>query len=89
MLLDEPTSGVSTRDKVGMMDMLVTASREVGLQAILLVEHDMDIVFGYADRIVVLQEGGILADTTPARLQADPTLLAAVAGRVGVSARQP
>jgi branched-chain amino acid transport system ATP-binding protein len=82
ILLDEPTSGVSTRDKTAVMEMLVRASRGVGVEAILLVEHDMDIVFGYSDRIVALQQGRILADTTPAGLRADAEVLAAMVGRL-------
>jgi branched-chain amino acid transport system ATP-binding protein len=85
ILLDEPTSGVSTRDKTAVMEMLVRASRGIGVQAILLVEHDMDIVFGYSDRIVALQQGRVLADTTPAGLRADETVLAAVVGRLPTS----
>ena len=81
ILLDEPTSGVSTRDKTAVMQMLVRASRGMGVQTILLVEHDMDIVFGYSDRIVALQQGRIIADTTPAGLRADAAVLAAVVGR--------
>jgi branched-chain amino acid transport system ATP-binding protein len=81
ILLDEPTSGVSTRDKTAVMEMLVRASRGVGVEAILLVEHDMDIVFGYSDRIVALQQGRILADTTPTGLRADAEVLAAMVGR--------
>jgi branched-chain amino acid transport system ATP-binding protein len=81
ILLDEPTSGVSTRDKTAVMQMLVRASRGMGVQAILLVEHDMDIVFGYSDRIIALQQGRILADTTPAGLRGDEAVLAAVVGR--------
>ena len=85
ILLDEPTSGVSTRDKTAVMEMLVRASRGIGVQAILLVEHDMDIVFGYSDRIVALQQGRVLADTTPEGLRADETVLAAVVGRLPAS----
>ena len=48
------------------------------MDAILLVEHDMDIVFGYSDRIVCLQQGRILADTTPEGLRADEAVLAVV-----------
>jgi branched-chain amino acid transport system ATP-binding protein len=82
ILLDEPTSGVSTRDKTAVMEMLVQASRGIGVQTILLVEHDMDIVFGYSDRIVALQQGRVLTDTTPDGLRRDETLMAAVVGRV-------
>ena len=81
ILLDEPTSGVSTRDKTLVMQMLVRASRGIGVQAILLVEHDMDIVFGYSDRIVALQEGRILVDTTPDGLRSNEAVLAALVGR--------
>jgi branched-chain amino acid transport system ATP-binding protein len=81
ILLDEPTSGVSTRDKTAIMDMLVRAAADVGIRAILLVEHDMDIVFGYADRIVALQQGRVLADTTPQALRRDDAVLAAMVGR--------
>jgi branched-chain amino acid transport system ATP-binding protein len=81
ILLDEPTSGVSTRDKTLVMQMLVRASRGIGVQAILLVEHDMDIVFGYSDRIVALQQGRILVDTTPAGLRQNEAVLAALVGR--------
>jgi branched-chain amino acid transport system ATP-binding protein len=82
ILLDEPTSGVSTRDKTAVMEMLVQASRGIGVQTILLVEHDMDIVFGYSDRIVALQQGRVLVDTTPEALRRDEAVVAAVVGRI-------
>ncbi len=82
ILLDEPTSGVSTRDKTAVMEMLVQASRGIGVRTILLVEHDMDIVFGYSDRIIALQQGRILADTTPEGVRRDEALVAAVVGRL-------
>jgi branched-chain amino acid transport system ATP-binding protein len=81
ILLDEPTSGVSTRDKHAIMDTLVGAARRIGIQAILQVEHDMDIVFGYSDRIVALHEGRILADGPPAAIRADADVVATVLGR--------
>jgi len=81
ILLDEPTSGVSTADKNGIMEILVTAARRVGLQAIIQVEHDMDIVFGYSDRIIALHQGKVLADATPAGIQADQRVVDMVVGR--------
>ncbi|HXH83918.1 MAG TPA: ABC transporter ATP-binding protein, partial [Candidatus Tectomicrobia bacterium] len=45
------------------------------------VEHDMDIVFGYSDRIVALQAGRVLADRPPAAILADEGVMAAVVGR--------
>ena len=81
ILLDEPTSGVSTADKTTIMEILVTASRRVGLRAIIQVEHDMDIVFGYSDRIIALHQGEVLADATPKDIQADQRLVDMVIGR--------
>jgi branched-chain amino acid transport system ATP-binding protein len=81
ILLDEPTSGVSTADKTGIMEILVAASRRIGLRAILQVEHDMDIVFGYSDRIIALHQGKVLADAAPAEIRADARLVDMVVGR--------
>jgi branched-chain amino acid transport system ATP-binding protein len=81
ILLDEPTSGVSTADKTAIMDILVAASKRIGLQAIIQVEHDMDIVFGYSDRIIALHQGKVLADATPAEIQADARVVDTVIGR--------
>jgi branched-chain amino acid transport system ATP-binding protein len=81
ILMDEPTSGVSTADKTVIMDVLVRAAREIGVKAIVQVEHDMDIVFGYSDRIVALHQGRILADASPAAIRADADVVATVVGR--------
>jgi branched-chain amino acid transport system ATP-binding protein len=81
ILLDEPTSGVSTADKTTIMEILVSAGQRIGLQAIIQVEHDMDIVFGYSDRIIALHQGKVLADATPAAIQADAHVVDTVIGR--------
>jgi branched-chain amino acid transport system ATP-binding protein len=81
ILLDEPTSGVSTADKTAIMETLVSASRRIGVQAIIQVEHDMDIVFAYSDRIIALHEGRVLADGPPAALEADQRVVDTVIGR--------
>jgi branched-chain amino acid transport system ATP-binding protein len=81
ILLDEPTSGVSTADKTSFMDVLVAAARRIGIQAIIQVEHDMDIVFGYSDRIIALHQGRVLADAPPAAIQADTRVVDMVIGR--------
>ena len=81
ILLDEPTSGVSTRDKHAIMDVLVAAAGRMGIKAIIQVEHDMDIVFGYSHRIVALHQGRVLADTTPDGIRADAELVATVVGK--------
>src|SRR5690606_6394648 len=51
LFLDEPTSGVSTRDKGQIMDTIASVVRGEGITAVI-VEHDMDVVFKYSDRIV-------------------------------------
>jgi branched-chain amino acid transport system ATP-binding protein len=81
ILLDEPTSGVSTADKHAVMEILVGAARRIGLKAIIQVEHDMDIVFGYSDRIIALHQGRVLADATPAAIRADARVVDMVIGR--------
>jgi branched-chain amino acid transport system ATP-binding protein len=87
ILLDEPTSGVSTRDKTGIMETLVAAARRIGCQAIIQVEHDMDIVFAYSDRIIALHQGRVLADAPPAAIRADARVVDTVVGRRAASAR--
>ncbi|HEX9479182.1 MAG TPA: ABC transporter ATP-binding protein [Methylomirabilota bacterium] len=81
ILLDEPTSGVSTADKHAVMEILVGAARRIGLKAIIQVEHDMDIVFGYSDRIIALHQGRVLADAAPAAIRADARVVDMVIGR--------
>jgi len=80
ILMDEPTSGVSTRDKTSIMDTLVQAAKRLGVKAIVQVEHDMDIVFAYSDRIIALHQGRVLADAAPDALRADAEVVATVLG---------
>jgi branched-chain amino acid transport system ATP-binding protein len=88
ILLDEPTSGVSTSDKHALMRSVVDAARSAGVKAIILVEHDMDLVAEYSSRIVALQSGRVLADRPPAEFFSDPEIIAAVVGKmVGKFAR--
>jgi branched-chain amino acid transport system ATP-binding protein len=81
ILLDEPTSGVSTADKTAIMEILISAAQRVGLKAIIQVEHDMDIVFAYSDRIIALHQGKVLADAPPAAIRSDERVVDAVIGR--------
>ena len=81
ILLDEPTSGVSSGDKHGIMRTLVDAAKRAGVKAILLVEHDMDLVAEYSTRIVALQGGKVLADRAPDAFFSDPELIASVIGK--------
>ena len=81
ILLDEPTSGVSTADKRTIMDILIAAGRRAGVKAIVLIEHDMDLVAAYSSRIVALAAGKVLADLPPGQFFADPALIEAVVGK--------
>jgi branched-chain amino acid transport system ATP-binding protein len=81
ILLDEPTSGVSTAEKHGIMRTLLVAAKRTGVQSILLVEHDMDLVAAYSQRIIALLEGRVLADLPPARFFANPQLIESVIGK--------
>jgi branched-chain amino acid transport system ATP-binding protein len=81
ILLDEPTSGVSTTDKHVVMTTLTAAAREAGVKAIILVEHDMDLVAAYSDRIIAIVQGKVLADLPPKDFFADAGVVAAVVGK--------
>lgn len=81
ILLDEPTSGVSTADKNRIMRTMVDAAKKMGVRTILQVEHDMDIVFSYSDRIVAVHQGRILADGSPDELQTNEDVICTVVGK--------
>ena len=70
LFLDEPTSGVSTRDKTQIMDTVSSVVRAGAVTAVV-IEHDMDVVFRYSDRIVMMHEGRFLADGTPEEIRAN------------------
>lgn len=79
LCLDEPTSGVSTRDKAQIMDTISSVVRDHSITAII-VEHDMDVVFKYSDRIVVMNQGKILADGTPDEIRNNDEVAAVLLG---------
>jgi branched-chain amino acid transport system ATP-binding protein len=64
LLLDEPTSGVSVDEKFGVMDALVRVVKDSGITTVF-IEHDMDVVARYADRVIVFADGSIMADGPP------------------------
>ncbi len=68
LFLDEPTSGVSTRDKAQIMDIVSSVVRGGRITAVV-IEHDMDVVFKYSDRVVVMHEGRFLADGPPEEIR--------------------
>lgn len=82
LLLDEPTSGVATQDKFKVMDSIVSAIRKEGIST-LIIEHDMDIVSGYSDRVIVMHEGKILAQGKPDEIMENREVKATLFGIVG------
>jgi branched-chain amino acid transport system ATP-binding protein len=77
LLLDEPMAGTGREETARLVELL---RRLKGRFAVVLVEHDMTAVFALADRISVLIYGRILASGTPARVRADPRVVAAYLG---------
>jgi branched-chain amino acid transport system ATP-binding protein len=69
LLLDEPTAGMSPEETQRMTRLLMGLPREVTL---LIIEHDMDVVFSLADRITVLHYGEVLSEGPPDAVKADP-----------------
>jgi ABC-type branched-subunit amino acid transport system ATPase component len=68
LLLDEPAAGVPSLESHRILEVLATLPGEI---AILIIEHDMDLVFRFAQRITVLAQGSVLAEGTPAEIAAD------------------
>jgi len=77
VLLDEPMAGVPKGDGNRLLAALDSLPRDL---AVLIIEHDMDLVFRFANRIVVLAEGAVLADGSPDEVRRDPRVRAAYLG---------
>jgi branched-chain amino acid transport system ATP-binding protein len=81
LLLDEPTSGVSAEEKFGIMEMVLEAARAEGA-TVLFVEHDMEVVSRFAQRVLAFYDGRIIADAAPEIALADPEVKRYVVGGV-------
>jgi branched-chain amino acid transport system ATP-binding protein len=81
LLMDEPTSGVSIEDKGRIMDTLVKVLQQSDVTTIF-VEHDMEVVQRYARRVLVFDNGKVIAQGETDRVLADPEVRKAVLGRV-------
>jgi branched-chain amino acid transport system ATP-binding protein len=71
LLMDEPTAGMAPAEREAMMDLVSGLARTQRI-GVLFTEHDMDAVFGHAQRVLVLVRGEIVARGTPAEIQTDP-----------------
>jgi branched-chain amino acid transport system ATP-binding protein len=71
LLMDEPTAGMAAGERLSLMALAASLARARGA-SMLFTEHDMDVVFGHADRIIVMNRGVIIADGTPSAVRSDP-----------------
>jgi branched-chain amino acid transport system ATP-binding protein len=79
LLLDEPTSGISREEKHDLMEVIISALKGRGT-TVLFVEHDMEIVQRFADRVLAFSDGTIIADGSPAQALADPQVREFISG---------
>ncbi|KVN25882.1 ABC transporter ATP-binding protein [Burkholderia stagnalis] len=77
LLLDEPTAGMSRAQAARMVELIRTTTQG---RTVLMIEHDMDAVFGFAERISVLVRGAVIATGAPEAIRADPAVRAAYLG---------
>jgi ABC-type branched-subunit amino acid transport system ATPase component len=80
LLLDEPAAGVPGDESRALFETIAALPRDV---TVLLIEHDMDLVFRFADRITVLVMGAVLAEDAPAAIAADPRVRQVYLGDAG------
>ncbi|HEV8584146.1 MAG TPA: ABC transporter ATP-binding protein [Methylomirabilota bacterium] len=79
LLLDEPTAGMAPGERGALMALTARIARERGL-TVLFTEHDMDVVFAVAERIMVLHQGRVIAEGTPDAVRADRQVQAVYLG---------
>jgi branched-chain amino acid transport system ATP-binding protein len=79
LLMDEPTAGMGPKERNELMALTTMLTRERGL-GVLFTEHSMDVVFTYAQRVLVMARGRIIAEGTPAQVRDDPEVQAVYLG---------
>ncbi|MFT3812971.1 MAG: ABC transporter ATP-binding protein [Acidovorax sp.] len=79
LLMDEPTAGMAAAERQSLMALVRALAKERGM-GVLFTEHSMDVVFGHADRVLVLVRGQLLAEGTPEAIRHDPRVQAAYLG---------
>jgi branched-chain amino acid transport system ATP-binding protein len=79
LLMDEPTAGMAAASRARLMQVASDLARNDRI-AVLFTEHDMDVVFAFADRVIVLDHGRIIANGSPAEVRADAEVRAVYLG---------
>jgi branched-chain amino acid transport system ATP-binding protein len=79
LLMDEPAAGLAPADRLVLMDLVRRVAREQR-RAVLFTEHDMDVVFSVADRVLVMDRGMLIAQGSPELVRADPRVRAVYLG---------
>ena len=81
LLLDEPTAGISRAEGYELMSLILKIVKERGI-TIVFIEHDMDIVFDFAEQITVMHRGEYLASGTPEEVRNDPKVISTYLGEM-------
>jgi branched-chain amino acid transport system ATP-binding protein len=79
LLMDEPTAGMAPKERIALMDLAADIAKSRGI-AVLFTEHDMDVVFQHADRVIVLDRGRLIAEGTADQVRANPEVQAVYLG---------
>jgi branched-chain amino acid transport system ATP-binding protein len=79
LLMDEPTAGMAPKERSALMDLTASIAESQGI-GVLFTEHDMDVVFGHAGRVIVLLRGRIIASGTPDEIRRNPEVRQAYLG---------
>jgi branched-chain amino acid transport system ATP-binding protein len=79
LLMDEPTAGMAPRERIELMRLTAQIAREQSI-GVLFTEHDMDVVFEHADRILVLNRGTLIAEGSPLQVRSNPQVQAIYLG---------
>jgi branched-chain amino acid transport system ATP-binding protein len=79
LLMDEPTAGMAPKERIALMDLAADIAKSRAI-AVLFTEHDMDVVFQHADRVIVLDRGRLIAEGTADEVRANPQVQAVYLG---------